>query len=395
MSQHKAIDLTGSGSILNRFKRKAIEAHKVKMAEAGKAVESLFGDRLKRIKGEDQDGSGVKSESTNHDMADVNNPVPECEWWDEIVFNQPELITHLIEHPVPLKGTLAMAKQSAVAKAIITPAEREKMRKLQRKAKVQESQDKIKMGLLQPPPPKIKMKNLVHVLGQEAASGPSAIEQTVRAQIEQRLRDHEQRNEDRKLTPEQRREKNIARWTRPLERSSVLKVSAFIIFKKIHNKIRFKITKNADQLHLGGFFLISKLRKDPTNESSEFYPSLVVAEGSSKSVKRFNRLLLHRIDWHEDIEEKGGDKDDEKMETKVDTKQEGIDDESDVDEIASVAGGGICVRIFHGTESTKRFTKWTCSEMRDLASVMSFLNDRGAPHYWSMLERFRDPKLDI
>ena len=119
-----------------------------------------------------------------------------------------------------------------------------------------------------------------------------------------------------------------------------------------------------------------------------------MVEGSRKSVKRFNRLMLHRIDWHEEIEERGN-KDDAKMESNSEVKNEESDDESDDEESVAVAGGGVCVRIFHGSESTKKFTKWTCSEMRDLPSVQSFLNDRGAAHYWNMLERYRDTKLDI
>ena len=36
-------------------------------------------------------------------------------------------------------------------------------------------QDKIKLGLMKPPPPKVKMSNLMRVLGPEAVADPSRV----------------------------------------------------------------------------------------------------------------------------------------------------------------------------------------------------------------------------
>ena len=365
------------------------------MTEASKAIDNLLASRLKKLKPESKDVVEVKRESEADMRAQQESrilsalaAIPEREWWDEAVYSNPESITHLIEHPVPLRGTTAMAKQSALMKAIITPAERYKLRKLKKQEKVRDVQDKIKMGLLKPPPPKIKMKNLMLVLGKEAVAGPSAVEQSVKAQVEQRLRDHERRNEERKLPAEQRREKNIAKWTRPLEQACVLKVSAFLIFKKVSNKSKFKINRNAEQLHLGGFFLNSCLRMDSSPDSA-FYPSLVVAEGSRKAVKRFDRLMLHRIDWNESGEDL----------TKADVDMTGEEAEEDDDEdeegVEKVAGGGVCVRVFHGSESTKKLVKWTYSDMREISSVTSFLQERGCAHFWDMVTRYRSSQLDV
>ena len=397
-SQHIVIDLSEARPDHRKYKRKLTFQEIRQKRECDRAIDSLLGDRLELHKSEckaiiKEESVGTAASTGSMDDTNTGSIKTISEWWDDALLSNPEAITHLIEHPVPLKGTTALAKQAIVAKAMLTPAERDKLRKLKKKEKVQDMQDKIKMGLLKPPPPKIKMKNLMLVLGKEAVAGPSAVEQLVKAQVEQRLRDHEQRNAERKLSPQERRDKNIAKWTRPLEKAQVLKMSAYLIFRKISNKVRFKISKNAEQLHLGGLFLNSKLRK---NDSNEYYPSLVVAEGSGKAVKRFDRLLLHRIDWLEKIEEDF--KKDENMQD-IDVEKDEDDDEEEEEEedgeINKVGGGGICVRIFNGSESKKKYTRWSYQDFRDYESGMQFLEDRGCMHFWSMVDRFRSQLLDV
>lgn len=396
MSQHKVIDLTGFLPDTRKYKRKLTFSELRNERKTKEAIDALLGDRLKQLKSEsktiikDEHGRSDPLSERLEDSAPLGTAAG-IEWWDEYVLEHPESITHLIEHPVPLKGTTALAKQALVTgKAMLTPAEREKLRKLKKKERVQDLQEKIKMGLLKPPPPKIKMKNLMLVLGKEAVAGPSAVEQMVKAQVEQRLRDHEQRNADRKLSPEERREKNIAKWTRPLEKASVLKMSAYLIYKRINNKIRFKIMKNAEQLHVGGVFLNSKLQKN----TLDYYPSLVVVEGSRKAVKRFDRLMLNRINWLEEIkfEKEQGKMEDENV-------QDDASDENDEEEDDELQGPrtneGVCVRIFHGSESKKKFSRWSYQELREYESGMVFLQERGCMHFWEMIERFRSKELDV
>ena len=317
------------------------------------------------------------------------------EWWDEILVNEPGLVSHLIEHPVPLKGTVAlMPQQSVKAVAMLTPAERMKLRKLKRREKVREMQDKVKMGLLKPPPPKIKMKNLMLVLGKEAVAGPSSIENAVKAQVEERLRGHQQRNEERKLTPDLRRLKNISKWTKGVDYTNKLEISVFLIFKRIHSKNKFKITKNAEQLHLGGLFVQSSVKVE-FPDSQEFYPSLVVVEGSHKAVKRFDRLMLQRIDWHEtSVERALEDRGEEDTVMKEDEDQAADDEEQDDDGGVKVGGGGVCKRVFKGIDSSKKFVRWSFFHARDLQAVHAFLSERNCLHFWDTVTRYRDNSLD-
>jgi len=352
----------------------------VSRKESDKAVNDLLSRHLESIKSEAKSEPFMKSESSGAASA-PSHTTPDIEWWDAQVFNVPDSITHLVEHPVPLQGNRSSGSRT-ITKAYLTEKEREKLRRLNRKEKQQEMQDKIRMGLMRPPPPRMKMKTLMQGHGNEAVAGPSAIEQAARAQAEQRVREHEERNAERKLTPEQMRLKNIAKWTRPLEYSDVVKTSVYLIYSELSNKARFKINKNAEQLHLSGVFVDSKLKR----EDGQLYPNLVVVEGSRKSVKRFDRLMLHRIDWSE-----SGKKEE-------DTKMEHSEDEDSEDE-TKTKKSGTCVRIFHGTDAKsygkKYVAKWSLVPLVNLGETENVLEQKGFLHHWEMVKRFRDTSLDI
>jgi U4/U6 small nuclear ribonucleoprotein PRP3 len=66
-----------------------------------------------------------------------------------------------------------------------------------------------------PPPPKVKLANLMRVLGESAVANPSRIESQVKDQVLSRLRAHQERNESRRLDVESRRKKTISKWTQP------------------------------------------------------------------------------------------------------------------------------------------------------------------------------------
>lgn len=65
------------------------------------------------------------------------------------------------------------------------------------------------MGLIKAPEPKVKLSNLMRVLGSEAIQDPTKMEAHVRKQIAERQRKHHIENQQRKLTKEQKTEKKI------------------------------------------------------------------------------------------------------------------------------------------------------------------------------------------
>ena len=86
----------------------------------------------------------------------------------------------------------------------LTKKERKKLRRQNRREAWKEKQDKIRLGLLPLDEAKVKMSNLMRVLGNEAVLDPTKVEATVREQMAKRLANHEKMNAERKLTPEQR-----------------------------------------------------------------------------------------------------------------------------------------------------------------------------------------------
>ncbi len=64
--------------------------------------------------------------------------------------------------------------------------ERKKLRTQRRNEREKEKQELIRQGLLEPPKPKVKISNLMRVLGTEAVADPSAVEKQVREQMAER-----------------------------------------------------------------------------------------------------------------------------------------------------------------------------------------------------------------
>ena len=69
---------------------------------------------------------------------------------------------------------------------VLTPQEMKKMRTQRRQEREKERQDLIRQGLLEAPAPKVKLSNLMRVLGEEATADPTAVEAEVRKQMSER-----------------------------------------------------------------------------------------------------------------------------------------------------------------------------------------------------------------
>ena len=155
---------------------------------------------------------------------------PAVEWWDYYILDEPsydclerkgpkdainfEVITNLIEHPLQLQPPTEGEGVKAVHLPImLTKRERKKMRRQSRNEALKEKTEKVRLGLEAPPEPKMRISNLMRVLGTEAVADPTKMEAHVRAQMQKRQRAHEEANAARKLTPEQRSEKKTKKMT--------------------------------------------------------------------------------------------------------------------------------------------------------------------------------------
>jgi len=146
--------------------------------------------------------------------------VPEIEWWDQLLIGshnyenwivRPGAISNLIEHPIQLKPM--ESNRTVHVPMFLTKKERKKLRRQNRREAWKEKQDKIRLGLVQPDEPKVKMSNLMRVLGNEQIMDPTKVEAHVRAQMAKRKADHEAANASRKLTPAQKKAKSSRKLT--------------------------------------------------------------------------------------------------------------------------------------------------------------------------------------
>merc|ERR1719215_1160648 len=305
------------------------------------------------------------------------DPIPDVEWWDMPFLKEDmngqkraytevnvEKITPYVEHPIPIKITTEKDTADA-AMMHLTPKERKKLRRLKRQERTQEIRDKIKMGILQPPPPKVKMSNLMRVLGDEQIADPSAVEKKVRSQVEQRRKEHEQRNEARKLPADERKAKKKQKWM--AEQEPVTDVLVFKMRGLTNKRHLFKIDMNAQQFHLTGCCI-----------SCPGVANIVIVEGGPRAVKRYKKLMTRRIKWTEDQ-----------------TKDDEDESDDDAENVTAPKLQDHCVLIWEGAVKQRNFKNWKVTHARSEQEARKLLSDRGSEHYWEMLARHRDPRLDI
>lgn len=160
----------------------------------------------------------------------------------------------------------------------LTKKERKKLRRQNRREMWKEEQEKIRLGLEAPPEPKLRISNLMRVLGTEAVQDPTKIEAHVREQMAKRQKAHEEANAARQLTDDQKRDKKI----RKIKEDTSLGVHVAVYrIRDLHENAskKFKVEANAKQLYLTGCVML--------------YPDccVVVVEGGPKQLKKYKRLV--------------------------------------------------------------------------------------------------------
>ncbi|PHJ20856.1 pre-mrna processing factor prp3 [Cystoisospora suis] len=278
-----------------------------------------------------------------------------------------DAIDNLVEHPVPVKPAIDPVT-NVIINMYLTRQERKKLRRRKRQEKEREKQDKIRMGLMPPPPPKIKLTNLMRVLGDQAVADPSKVEREVRQQMEKRLKDHEARNEARKLAPEVRSKKHVAKWQKK-PNSGEFHVLLFCLRDLTNKRHLYKVDMNAQQLHLAGVAVIcpSSLK------------SVVLVEGSLRSIKRFRALMLRRIKWREVEGSSAADDDDE---------DDGAGDRAEVQDDS-------CRLVWQGTVRTNSFSGWKVHRVPDQVEGRKIFKSAHVEHYWDMSQKYRDASEDL
>ncbi|XP_041844440.1 U4/U6 small nuclear ribonucleoprotein Prp3 [Melanotaenia boesemani] len=286
--------------------------------------------------------------------------VPSIEWWDSYVwpsniaiapdstFDNMDFfgITSLVEHPAQMRPPVDTDKPVTLG-VYLTKKEQKKLRRQTRREGQKEVQEKVRLGLMPPPEPKVRISNLMRVLGTEAVQDPTKVEAHVRAQMAKRQKAHEEANAARKLTAEQRKEKKVKKLKEDL--TNGVHVAVYRIRNLQNPAKKFKVEANASQLYLTGTVV---LHKDV---------NLVVVEGGPKSQKKFKRLMMHRIKW----EEHNSKRDD----------PDGDDD---------TKRNNKCWLIWDGTAKERSFGEIKFKQCPTESMAREHFKKHGTEHYWDL-----------
>ena len=165
---------------------------------------------------------------------------------------------------------------------------------------------------------------------------------------------------------------------------------------KVENNItsphlKFKVDMNAQQFHMGGFLLIADQTMAPD------LPNLVLVEGGPRSIKRFKKLMLRRIDWNSKAKNKkpaateGEDQEMASAEQPENTKEEEDDDKED--EIKS-SKDRKCHLIWEGVQKKKSFEKWRIVEIRSENEARRLLGEKSCDQFWNMAITFQPERAE-
>eukprot|EP00917_Polyrhabdina_sp_WS-2016_P003283 GHVP01007319.1.p1 GENE.GHVP01007319.1~~GHVP01007319.1.p1 ORF type:complete len:652 (+),score=173.97 GHVP01007319.1:27-1958(+) len=273
-------------------------------------------------------------------------------------------ITNLVEHPVPFSGSTSITNLTTSIPVYLTKEERKKLRRRKRQEKEKDKQDKIRMGLLPPPPPKIKLSNLARSLATQTMSdGITRAEKIAREQMKQRLKDHEDRNQARKLTADERAKKKQQKW-----QPSSGKVYVLVVWIKdlTDRRALFKIDRNAQQLHLSGACVLF-----PPDSHG------LVVEGSIRAIKKFRALLTRRMQWHtySTIDGPPALKDPEEIDVEAETKS-------------------WCKILWEGVTRDREFKNWRVCAARTTGEARKAVSTKHSDYYWSLISGCKVGEID-
>lgn len=303
---------------------------------------------------------------------------PDIEWWDEgLVKDQnydsiesptglkldtsDSIVTVYIQHPVALEPP--SQQLLTVQKPLpLTSTEAAKVRRQRRMENLKEEQAKIRLGLVPAPPPKVKLGNLMRVLGEEAVRDPTKVEAQVREQVAGREKAHLDMNEERKLTKEQQHAKLATQQAQDVAKG--VHICVYRIDNLSNGRHRFKINKNAEQQSLVGLCLISP----------NF--SLVIVEGGVHSIAAYKKLMMNRVDWTENSAPNATVREGNK-----EALASWLRAEDESGQLRDLTGNR-CQLVFEGEEKTKGFRRWGSRVVETDKEAMDVLRKAKMENFW-------------
>ncbi|CAI2348280.1 unnamed protein product [Caenorhabditis sp. 36 PRJEB53466] len=293
--------------------------------------------------------------------AKMENGVPDIEWWDMLVLDKvnydeipsvddkerySQTVSELVEHPISMKPPTEPLSQQYL-KVYLTTKEKKKIRRQNRKEVLKEKTEKIRLGLEKAPEPKVKISNLMRVLGNEAVQDPTKMEAHVRKQMAERLQKHETLNAERKLTEDQKRAKKTKKLAE--DTSTAVNVTVYRVKSLAHPSKKFKVETNAKQLQMSGAIMMHKAQ------------NVIVVEGGPKQQKFYKNLMLSRIKWSDEII---GQKKDAEKDAPGERNQ--------------------CELIWEGQVKRRNFRDFTVHTATLEKQAREFFEKHGVAQYWDL-----------
>lgn len=274
------------------------------MAQAAAMRRQAHLEDMKRRIAESAKRAGLDEDRS--EQAFLVTAPPDVEWWDEGLITgstypdfemdttaalkslkidtSDTIITRYVQHPVLL--TPPQDKLLPAPKPMYMIREEQRKKRRQDRSEVlKEKQAKVRLGLEPPEAPKIKKSNLMRVLGEQAVKDPTAVEARVNREIAERKEKHEETNEARKLTKEERLEKLAANQEKDAGKGVM--VSVYRIDSLAFGKHRYRVDINAKQNGLTGITILNP----------KF--CLIIVEGGAKSISNYRKVIMQRTDWTE------------------------------------------------------------------------------------------------
>uniref|UniRef100_A0A060T410 ARAD1C00748p n=1 Tax=Blastobotrys adeninivorans TaxID=409370 RepID=A0A060T410_BLAAD len=289
---------------------------------------------------------------------------PPIEWWDaELLGIGPDVeldtvsqetvgsvvessINDLVQHPIPIQPPWEK-NMPKVASLHMTKAETRRLRKNERAKRLKEQQDRIRLGLDPAPPPKIKPSNVMSVYANEAIKDPTLMEQKAKQAVAERKSKHEQDNQERKLTPEERWQKALSKIER--DKSKGLYCAIFRIETLEDGKHKYIVNYNAMKFMFTGITIINP----------KF--CLVIVEGGFLQVKKYSKMLMNRVQWTVPAPPR--------------TEEEEAQPKPDL-------SSNKCTMVWLGELKTPNFKKWTVHTTETEQDAKDLLARNNAESYW-------------
>jgi U4/U6 small nuclear ribonucleoprotein PRP3 len=282
-----------------------------------------------------------------------------------------------------------------------TEKERKRIRRLRTQEKEKDKQEKIRLGLIEPDPPKLKFNNFMRILGDSAVQDPSQVEKLVRKAYEERYKKMMAENEKNKLTKEQKGEKIRKKFERDIKKDC--KACLFKIPDLYDRKIKYKIDKNAQQLYLTGLCIANK------KSNMDRIPTLIYVEGGSLALKKYKNLLLRRIKWDQkennvnnaekefykneiddnNLIQNGNEENFKESNSNLSisfNQNSNLNNEENIENnLKECKNSKDCMLVWEGTLKKRSFEKWKLMEVTSEIRARKILSDKGMEHYWNLL----------